>query len=301
MSVAEHTGATALARPTSASRPATRRPRHVASFVRLIRSEFGLILGRRRNQIGLFILAAVPLILGLTVWYNAPDPTEGGGPAFFNDITLNGIFVALTSLTVEMPLFLPLAVAALSGDAVAGEAGSGTLRYVLTVPVGRTRLLLAKYFAALLGVLLGVLVIVGTGVLIGLLLFGAGPVLTLSGFELGYGEALLRVGGAALYATGALAAVLAIGFLISCLTEAPIGAMIAVIVVTMAMQILGVLEQLAWLHPYLITQYWTAFGDFFREPVFTETMTRGLLVAAGYVVVGLGLAIWRFRTRDISS
>lgn len=300
MSVAEDTGSTAMAAPTSA-RSAPRRPAHVASFVRLTRSEFGLIVGRRRNQIGLLILAAVPLILGLTVWYTAPDPTEAAGPAFFSDITLNGIFVALTSLTVEMPLFLPLAVAALSGDAIAGEAGSGTLRYVLTVPVGRTRLLLAKYVAALLGVLLGVLVIVGMGVLIGLLLFGAGPVPTLSGFELGYGEALLRIGGAALYATGALAAVLAIGFLISCLTEAPIGAMIAVIVVTMAMQILGVLEQLAWLHPYLITQYWTAFGDFFREPVFTETMNRGLLVAACYVVVGLGLAIWRFRTRDISS
>ncbi|WP_168582922.1 ABC transporter permease [Gephyromycinifex aptenodytis] len=299
MSVVDTADATAPTQPTPPTAGSRRRPNRVAAFGRLVRSEFSLIAGRRRNQVGLLILAAVPILLGITVWYNAPDPGQGG-PAFFADITLNGIFVALTSLTVEMPLFLPLAVAALSGDAIAGEAGAGTLRYVLTVPVGRSRLLLAKYLAALLGVLLGVLVIVGTGVLIGLVLFGAGPVLTLSGIELSYGQALLRVLGAALYATGVLAAVLAIGVLISCLTEAPIAAMIAVVVVTMAMQILGALEQLSWLHPYLITQYWTAFADFFREPVFTETMAKGLSLAGAYVVVGLGLALWRFRTRDIS-
>ena len=49
--------------------------------------------------------------------------------------------------TIELPLFLPLAVAAISGDAVAGEANLGTLRYLLTVPAGRTRLLAVKYAA----------------------------------------------------------------------------------------------------------------------------------------------------------
>ncbi|WP_068430550.1 ABC transporter permease subunit [Piscicoccus intestinalis] len=222
------------------------------------------------------------------------------GPAFFTQITSNGMFVALTALTVQMPLFLPLAVAALSGDAIAGEAGGGTLRYVLTVPVGRTKLLLTKYLAALLGLLLGVAVIAVVGVVVGALLFGVGPVPTLSGTELGYAEGLGRVALAAGYATAALAAVLALGLLISTLTEQPIAAMIAVVVVTMTMQILTGLGQLAWLHPYLLVSHWTAFADLFRDPVFTDAMQRGLLVFACYVLGGLALAIWNFRRKDLT-
>ena len=278
--------------------PAVRRPR-AGSFGRLVRSEMWLIAGRRRNQIGLLILAAVPLLLGIAVWYNAPEP--GDGPAFFSDITTNGMFVALTALTVEMPLFLPLAVAAVSGDAIAGEAGGGTLRYVLTVPVARVRLVIAKYLAALAGVLFAVLVIVTTGVLIGLILFGAGPVITLSGFELSYAAGLGRVLIAALYATAALAAVLAIGILISTLTEQPIAAMIAVVIVTMTMQIIGSLPQFSPVHPYLVTTHWTAFTDVFREPMFLDNMTTGLVVFAVYTAAALALAALRFRTKDITS
>lgn len=307
MSVAETAGATG---PGSATRargatlaevPRTgsgRRARPVGSFLRLLGSEFALIAGRRRNQVGLLILAAVPLILAVSVWYTAPTGTRG--PAFFTHITSNGMFVALTALTVQMPLFLPLAVAALSGDAIAGEAGGGTLRYVLTVPVGRTKLLLTKYLAALLGLLLGVAVIAVVGVVVGALLFGVGPVPTLSGTELGYAEGLGRVALAAGYATAALAAVLALGLLISTLTEQPIAAMIAVVVVTMTMQILTGLSQLAWLHPYLLVSHWTAFADLFRDPVFTDAMQRGLLVFACYVLGGLALAIWNFRRKDLT-
>lgn len=271
-----------------------------AAFARLVRSEIGLIAGRRRNQVGLLILASVPLILGISVWYTAPA-AEAGGPPFFSSISQNGMFVAMTALIVQMPLFLPLAAAALSGDAVAGESGGGTLRYVLTVPVGRIRLLLAKYLAAVVGIFIGVAVITATGVLIGLVLFGGGPVLTLSGFELSYPQGLARVGWAALYATAAMSAVLAIGLLVSTLTEQPIAAMITVVIVTMAMQILGSLDQLSWLHPYLLSEHWTASIDLFREPVFTDGMLAGLQVFAGYVLVGLTLAMWRFRTKDITS
>ena len=35
---------------------------------------------------------------------------------------------------MELPLFLPLAVGVIAGDAVAGEANVGTLRYLLATP-----------------------------------------------------------------------------------------------------------------------------------------------------------------------
>ena len=100
-----------------------------------LRSELRLIAVRRRNQVGLAALAAVPVVLAVAMKVGAPDGAgEGRGPDFVSQILGNGFFVALAALGVELTLFMPIAVAMLAGDAVAGEANQGTLRYLLTVP-----------------------------------------------------------------------------------------------------------------------------------------------------------------------
>ena len=101
--------------------------------------------------------------------------------------------MALAALTVELPLFLPIAVAAIAGDSVAGEANLGTLRYLLTVPVHRNRLLAVKYAAITVGAFSVTLLVAPVGIVMGLALFGGGPVTLLSGTQIGLGEGLLRV------------------------------------------------------------------------------------------------------------
>ena len=59
----------------------------------------------------------------------------------------DGTLFPLAALAIVLPLFLPIAVAVAAGDAIAGEAQQGTLRYLLVRPVGRTRLLVAKLVA----------------------------------------------------------------------------------------------------------------------------------------------------------
>src|SRR3954452_16704827 len=108
---------------------------------RFFRSELWLIFARRRNSIGLAVLAVVPVVLAIAVKATA-DP---GGGGLIGSILANGLYVAIAALGLEMPLFLPVAVAAISADSVAGEANQGTLRYLLTVPVDRTRLLAVKF------------------------------------------------------------------------------------------------------------------------------------------------------------
>ena len=140
---------------------------------RFLRSELRLIFGRRRNHAGLAVLASVPVLIAVAVKLSSPSES-GGGPDFFSSITENGLFVALSALTLEMGLFLPLAVAAIAGDAVAGEANLGTLRYLLTVPVNRTRLLAVKYAAIVIFAFAATLVVTLVGILMGLALFGGG-------------------------------------------------------------------------------------------------------------------------------
>jgi ABC-2 type transport system permease protein len=267
---------------------------------RFLRSELHLVFRRRRNQAGIGVLVAVPVLISVAVKLSSPG-RDSGGPDFFSSITENGLFVALASLTLELGLFLPMAVAAVSGDAVAGEANIGTLRYLLTVPVQRTRLLAVKYLAIVVGVLVATLAVTVTGILMGLALFGGGPMTLLSGSQVGFGDGLLRVLAASLYLAMCFASLGAVGLFVSTLTEQPIGAMVAVLVFSTASFILDSIPQVGWLHPFLITHNWLAFGDLFRDPVAWHGVQNGVYVALAYALV-FWLAGWaRFMSKDVTS
>jgi len=293
MSAAElNTGATTSLATLSANRPL----RHVST--RFLRSELRLIFGRRRNQGGLVILALVPIMIAITV--KVSTPRGGRGPDFFTSITSNGLFVALASLSIELGLFLPLAVAAISGDSVAGEANIGTLRYLLTVPVKRTRLLAVKFAAITIFSLVATIWVSLVGAVAGLVLFGGGQMSTLSGTQIGMGSAVLRVTMATIYLGLCFASLGAMGLFISTLTEQPIGATIAVVVINVMSFILDSIPQLSWLHEWLPTHWWMSFGDVLRDPIAYSDMTRGLATAAGYMLV-FWLAAWaRFSDKDVT-
>ena len=271
---------------------------------RFLRSELRLIAVRRRNQVGLAALAAVPVVLAVAIKVAAPDTTESGGrggPDFFSQITGNGFFVALAALGVELSLFLPIAIAMLAGDAVAGEANQGTLRYLLTVPVGRNRLLAVKYAGIVAGAFLAPLVVAVSGLVIGLILFGGGDVTLLSGSQVGFGEALARLLGVCLFLGVCLSALGAVGLFLSTLTEQPMGATIALTMLTVASFVLLQIPQLDWLHPYLLTRHWQDFGELLRDPVSFGALRPGLLSAGAYIVVFLSAAWARFAGRDVTS
>ncbi|MGJ3508508.1 ABC transporter permease [Enemella sp. A6] len=268
--------------------------------LRLFRSELRLIAGRRRNQVGLAVLAAVPVVMALAIRVSRPTG-RGHGPDFITDISENGFFVALSALSVMITFFLPLAVSALCGDAISGEANQGTLRYLLTVPVHRTRLLITKYAALVVGAVIAPLAVAVAGLLAGWLLFGLKPVRLLSGNEIPLVEGLGRLALLVGYLAICLAALAAVGLFISTLTEQPVAATLATAGVVMVLWILHAVPQLDWLHPWLLVHHWTDGVDLFREPIFTDNLTRGMLLAAGYIVV-FGSAAWaRFAGKDITS
>jgi ABC-2 type transport system permease protein len=283
-----------------AERSEIARPRAVST--RLFRSEMRLIMGRRRNQMGLLVLAALPVVLAISVKLTAPR--GGGGDDagdFISQATSNGLFVPLAALTLEMALFLPMSIAMLSGDAVAGEANIGTLRYLLTVPVNRTRLLAVKYASLMLSALIGVTLVALVGAVVGIALFGTGPMLTLSGVRIGFGSALWRVVLAVLYCSAGIAALGALGLFVSTLTEQPMAATVAVMMVTIVSWIVLGVNQLSFLHPWLLVEQWMSFSDLIREPPLWSNMLKGLGQDLGYAVV-FWLAAWaRFTTKDITS
>lgn len=267
--------------------------------LRFLRSELGIILGRRRNLAGLAVLAVVPILLAIAV--RVESPGDGGGPDFISAITGNGLFVAFAALGLELPIFLPLAIGVIAGDSVAGEANIGTLRYLLTIPAGRTRLLAVKFAAIVVSALVATFLVAAVGAIIGLALFGGGPMTLLSGSQTSMADGIGRLVLTCLYLAAQFSALGAIGLFISTLTEQPIGATVAVVLVNVMMFVLDSISQLAWLHPWLLTHWWTAFGDLLRDPMAFENISRGLLTAAVYAGV-FWLAAWaRFSSKDITS
>lgn len=286
-------------RPDVGTDPAgTARPSAAAAFWRLTRSELRLVLGRRRTIAMLVVLACGPLLIGIAVRV-AGSATDG--PAFLSQITDNGLFLVFTSLTVALPLFLPLTIAVVSGEAIAGEASTGTLRNLLVVPVGRTRLLVVKLVSVLVFGLVATLVVWASAVLVGLILFPHGDMLLLSGTSVSLAEGFARALLVALYVAAMLAGIGTIGLFVSTLTEVPMGAMAATAVLTILTQIVGTVPQVRVVWPYLFTTPWFSYADLLRSPVVGHAMLVGLLTQAAYVVVFGALAWARLTTKDVSS
>lgn len=292
MSAADR-GALATGSPTTGS-PATVR----GATGRLFRSELGLIYRRRRNLAGAVVLASVPIIIAVSVRVAGG---AGGGSFLFGQIEVNGLFVALAALFVQMPFFLPTAIATIAGDAVAGEANLGTLRYLLVVPVERSRLLLVKLAAMVVFAASAVLLVAVVGGVAGVALFGTGPLPTLSGSTLGFGEGVGRILLVCGYLWLCLVALGAIGLFVSTLTEQPLAATITVLVIALTSQILDAIAQLEPIHEYLPTHWWFAFGDLLRDPVATGDVLPGVLSALAYTAVFASAAWARLTTKDISS
>jgi ABC-2 type transport system permease protein len=268
--------------------------------LRLVRSELRLVFRRRRNQVLLAVLACAPILLGIAVRASAPT-NDSAGPAFLGQITDNGLFLAFTSLVVTLPLFLPLAVAVVAGESIAGEASTGSLRNLLVVPVSRTRLLLVKYVGIAAFAVSAALTVFLVGSVVGWALFKHGAVTLLSGDVVSSSDALWRALLVAGYVAAMLLGVGAIGLFASTLTEVPMGAMAGTAVLTIAAEIADSVPQISWIHPYLYTHYWLSFGDLLRQPIQLHEIWIGLGSQVAYVVIFGSLAWARLTTKDITS
>ena len=267
----------------------------------LMLSELKVMFTRRRTWAMLFAIAMIPILLATAVYLSSERLAPGEGPPFLDRVTQNGLFTGFTAMLLAMPLFLPLTISVVAGDTIAGEAGLGTLRYLLIAPVGRARLLVVKYLGTLVFTLAGTFTLMLAGAVIGAIYFPVGPVTLLSGDVIPVIEALGRMGLVAIYTTVSMMGMLAVGLFISTLTTIPVGAMTGVLIASGISQILDNLPQLSWLHEWLFTHYWLDFADILRQPMELSSFGNNLLLQLGYVAVFGALAYGRFTTKDILS
>jgi ABC-2 type transport system permease protein len=259
--------------------------------------------GRPRTWVTIAVLNALPVLVAVLLRLTDLAPRPGEGPPFLSAVLTNGALFPLAALAIVLPLFLPIAVAVVSGDAVAGEAQAGTLRYLLARPVGRTRLLVAKLVAVMAFVVVTVVVVAAVGYVTGTLLFDAQPVAgtSVSGTSLTEEQLAVRTLLAVGYVAVSMLGVAAFGLFFSTLTDSPLAAALGALAVLVTSSLLFTLDAASPVAPYLPTRYWLAFVDLFRDPVLWRDVVRGVALQGVYVGVLLTAAWANFTTKDVTS
>jgi ABC-2 type transport system permease protein len=267
----------------------------------MILVELRKLVGRPRTWVTIGLLAGLPTLVAVLLRVTGVGPRPGQGPAFLAQVLNNGALFPAAALALVLPVFLPVAVAVLAGDTVAGEASAGTLRYLLVRPVGRTRLLVAKLAVTVVFVFLAVLVVAGVAFAVGAWLFGVKPLPSVSGQTIAAQDATWRTAVTVAYVAWSMLGVAAVALFASTVTDSPLAAALGALAALVTSQVLDLLDAAAAIKPYLPTHYWLAFVDLFRTPVLWHGVSRGFAIQAVYIAVLLGAAWANFATKDIKS
>jgi ABC-2 type transport system permease protein len=275
----------------------------------VITVELRKLVLRPRVWLSILLLCAVPALVAILLSVSDIAPPPGQGAAFLSAVMNNGSLYPAAALAMVLPVFLPLAVAVYAGDAIAGESNTGTLRYLLVRPVGRLRLLSAKLTALTVYIVLTMIIVVVFSLAVGVALFGTGAeavgqpgsITSLSGATLGPQELAVRLLAAVGYIVVSMLGFGTIALFWSTLSDSALGAALGSLAVLIASSIMQTLDAADPIKPYLPTNYWLSWIDFFRDPIFWQNIDRGLLLQACYIVVFFGASWANFATKDITS
>lgn len=286
--------------PPSAT-PVTYDPRRTLTVgVELVRQ-----LRRRRTLVAFGVAVALPLIVVAAVKLG---PSSSGGGGFGDgDLDLVGLATtgawnfALTMLFFSSGFLLVIIAAMFLGDSVASEASWSTLRYLLAAPVPRRRLLRAKAIVGLLLTGITLVVLVVASWIIGALAFGTAPLSSPLAGTWSVSESAMRLAIVAGYIGLTILVPAGIAFLMSVLTDVPLGAVGAAVVLVIVLNILDAIDALGDLRRLLPTDYGNAWVDALGPTIAWDQMAIGGSYAVVTFALFVTIAVLRFDRKDITS
>lgn len=256
--------------------------------------------GRRRTQLAIGFLGLLPVILAIAFAVGSSSSETDAGDLIELG-TRGGVNFTVFALFMSVGFLLIVVVALFFGDSVASEASWSSLRYLLAVPVPRTRLLLQKALVSATLSLAAIVTLVAVSLSLGTALYGADPLVTPFGDGLPYGDAVARLTVAVGYIAVNLLWVAGLAMLLSVSTDAPLGAVGGAVMTSILMQILDQITALGSLRNYLPGHYANSWIDAFSPTIEWSEMMVGTFSALAYATV-FGIAAWqRFSAKDITS
>ncbi len=217
----------------------------------------------------------------------------------------NGYFIARFIL-MALIIHIPFLIVIVGGDLLSGEATAGTYRMLLTRPASRFQVVTAKFIAGWISVLLLLVWLMFLSLIVSLLLFGSGPLLSFQGMKLviiAQNDILWRFLCAYLFALISMSTVISISIFFSSFVQnaiGPIAATMAVIIIFLILSAIPV-DFFQTIKPYLFTNHMSQWDGFFSDPVDYSDIFRSVWYLLAHIVVIYGITTYIFIKKDILS
>jgi ABC-2 type transport system permease protein len=290
----------------------------------LLQIELFKIFRRPRTYIGFGAIAVMVIIVQTALKYDGRSYIEFLVGSLKDTLEipyeriLNGYFVCFIILNLLL-VHVPLLIALVAGDAVAGEANMGTLRLIAARPFSRTQLMLVKFMATVIYTILLLVWLALVALVLSVLFFGTNDILIARNDSLEIirqHDVLWRYAAAFGYASIALSTVAALAFLLSVFAENAIGPIVATISIVIVFTLLSEMQIPLYdrsIKPFLFTSHMLAWKGFFYTqtdasgsavPGTIENLpailkSLGILIA--YIAGFVSSAIFIFNRKDILS
>lgn len=267
-------------------------------MIATLRTEWAKTLRRPRTYVALGFVMFIPTVIALALKLNPPD--LGDGDRFFYVATQTGLLFPAAMLRILSRLVLLVVFALFAGDAIAGEASTGNLRYMLLRPIARGRLLAVKLLVTITLTLIAGFLLMAAATLVGGLAFGFHPIEFQLFFEdQSVSNLFIHIGMATGYVVWTLSSVVAFGFMISTMTDSPAAAAGAAVGLGVTSQILNEVESLGSIRDGLPTRYLDAWEGLFWSNRVPDDMWHGLFQPLPFVIAFGLVAWWWFKRKDV--
>ena len=293
-------------------------------FFAILRIELFKIFKRPRTFISFGAIAVIVLLVQLALKVNGKDfielYTDSQSDTFYipYDKMVNGYFVCVAVLHMIL-IHVPLLIALIAGDMISGEANLGTLRLLGSKPVTRTELILAKFSASTVYVVLLLIWMAFLALFGSILLFGKGDLVVfkeMDWHQMNDYDVLWRFFAAFIFAALALTTIAAMAMMFSVFSENSLGPIVATVCVVIVFTIIQQLKVPMFeqtINPWSFTTHMLGWKGFFYVEKSADGTTidgsienptalvRSAMILIGYIVLFLGVTIWYFRKKDILS
>ena len=221
---------------------------------------------------------------------------------------LDGLFFARIAMVPTFIVLMPIVVATLAGDCVAGEMQEGSLKLYVSRPRSRSRIILSKFFAVYLATLLYCLYFAVLNIAIGVLVLNISPtqlvMLTDRVFGtdvviMGVRGALLRYFAATVYFSFSLTALGAIPLFFSTAFNRMSAAIVTVISFYFVSYVIAALPFSESIRPYLLSEIMNNSFLLWLSPLPVNKLLVNLSTLSLYTVGFLLLATLMFNYKDL--
>ncbi|CRK56236.1 FIG00761799: membrane protein [Alloactinosynnema sp. L-07] len=265
-----------------------------------LRVELVRQLRRRRTQFLIGFLVLLPFLLWAAFEFGTSSNANRSG-GFVDLATASAPNFVVFVLFATGGFLLPMIVALFFGDTVASEASWSSLKYLMSMPVPRHRLLRQKAISSGLLSLLCLVLLPAVSLVVGIVFYGTGEAVSPMGDAVSFEDSLLAMVFAVIYISINLLWVAGLALFLSVTTDAPLGAVGGAVLVSILSQILDQITALGNIRDYLPTHFSFAWSDLISTDIDWSNMTKGAFSAVVYAGVFFFLASRRFRTKDITS